>query len=177
MSRDDASDERRCSQIANVIETNQAKLIRYAQSILKDHERAKDVVQETFIRLCKTRWAEVEEHLQPWLFRVTRNLALDTLRKEKRMSYLEEPEMLTRLNETSEETQRESARKQDAHSLLELAKALPDRQSEVVLLKFQQDLSYKEISEVTGLSVTNVGYLLHHALRELKSRWHAGQTR
>ena len=47
---------------------------------------------------------------------------------------------------------------------------LPDREQEIVRLKFQEDLSYREIGEVLGLSVANVGYLLHMALKKLRAR-------
>ncbi len=168
-------DEERWERVLVVIERDQAKLIRYASGILRDRERAKDVVQEAFIRLCKVPWESVESRLPAWLFRVTRNLALDVLRREKRMSYVEEPELAARLVGPGGE--REDLAREEAGSLLELASSLPPKQSEVVLLKFQQDLSYKDISEVTGLSVSNVGYVLHHALKELKSRWQAAQAR
>lgn len=48
--------------------------------------------------------------------------------------------------------------------------ALPERQQEVVVLKFQNGLSYREIAEVTGLSVSNVGFQLHVALKTLRER-------
>lgn len=92
------------------------------------------------------------------------------------MSYLSETESIEGLDLEEKSRSREQARLQEACSLLELAKALPAKQSEVVLLKFQQDLSYKEISDVTGMSVSNVGYVMHHALKELKSRWQAGEA-
>ncbi|MDQ8205305.1 sigma-70 family RNA polymerase sigma factor [Pelagicoccus sp. SDUM812003] len=169
------ADGQRWERVSQAVDEHQAKLIRYAASIVKDRERAKDVVQETFIRLCRQDWQEVEGHLQAWLFRVTRNLALDVTRKEKRMSYVEEPDSMERLAGDRDGAAREQDRRERAGSLLELADALPSKQREVVLLKFQQDLTYKEISEITGLSVSNVGYLLHHALKDLKSRWQASQ--
>ncbi len=154
-----------------VIELHQSSLIRYATSILKDGERAKDVVQETFIKLCRSDRSQVEEHLVPWLFRVTRNQALDVLRKEKRMSRYEQPEVVESLADVSVDTIRDREKREAIDTLLQLVRALPGKQREVVLLKFQQDLSYKEISEVTGMTVSNVGYVLHHALKKLKQRW------
>lgn len=60
---------------------------------------------------------------------------------------------------------------QDTHDQIQQQLArLSDNQQEVVRLKFQAGLSYKEIAEVTGLTVTNVGYLLHTALSTLKER-------
>ena len=60
--------------------------------------------------------------------------------------------------------QRESA----AH-ILALLEKLPPREQEVVRLKLQNELSYREISRVTGLSVSNVGYLIHMAVRKIRT--------
>lgn len=57
-----------------------------------------------------------------------------------------------------------------ANRVDELLAALPPNQREVIRLKFQHQLSYQEIAQVTSLSVTNVGFLLHTALRTLRSR-------
>ena len=59
-------------------------------------------------------------------------------------------------------------KRQSMGRVLSLLDALPDKQQEVIRLKFQHGLSYREISEVTGLSVSNVGYLLHRGLRSLR---------
>ena len=58
--------------------------------------------------------------------------------------------------------------KQTAAEIFRMLDRLPKNQREVVYLKFQCDLSYKEISEVTKLSVTNVGFLMHTALKNLR---------
>ena len=55
-------------------------------------------------------------------------------------------------------------------AILRVLARLPDNQQEVVRLKFQENLSYRDISEVTGLSVSNVGYLLHVALKTLRQQ-------
>ena len=61
-------------------------------------------------------------------------------------------------------------REDDYASVLAVLEDLPDNQQEVVRLKFQHGMSYKQISQVTGLSVTNVGFLLHVALKALRRR-------
>ena len=86
------------------------------------------------------------------------------------MSLFEKTETMEVL--TGVEIAVETRKSETIRSLLELVEQLPGRDKEVVTLKFQQGLSYKEISEVTGLTVSNVGYVLHHAL-ELKQRWEA----
>ena len=54
------------------------------------------------------------------------------------------------------------------HSALKILGTLPANQQEVIRLKFQNELSYKEISQVTGLSVTNVGFLIHAGLKAIR---------
>ena len=61
-------------------------------------------------------------------------------------------------------------RHDSVNQVLGLLETLPDNQQEVVRLKFQNELSYREISGITGLSVTNVGFLIHRALKTLRLR-------
>jgi len=89
------------------------------------------------------------------------------------MSLFEKTETLEAVAGVGEIVAGEARKSEAIRSLLELVEQLPSRDREVVTLKFQQGLSYKEISEVTGLTVSNVGYVLHHALKELKQRWKA----
>jgi RNA polymerase sigma factor (sigma-70 family) len=146
--------------IADALNTHQAKLLRYAAWLMDDLESAREIVQETFLRLCKEkRTDEIAGYLPQWLFTVCRNLALDTRKKEARMTPLGDAHIGvdSRLDE-----------KQTAGEIFRMLDRLPKNQREVVYLKFQCDLSYKEISEVTKLSVTNVGFLIHTALKNLR---------
>src|SRR5262245_43068935 len=69
---------------------HEGPLLRYASRFLKDADQARDVVQETFLRLCREDRARIDGHLSPWLFTVCRNLALDVLKKERRMQALDD---------------------------------------------------------------------------------------
>jgi RNA polymerase sigma-70 factor (ECF subfamily) len=146
--------------IVEALNAHEAKLVRYATWLMGDLESAREIVQETFLRLCKQkRTEEMAGYLPQWLFTVCRNLAFDTRKKEARMTPLEDAHIAvdSRLYE-----------KQTAGEIFRMLDRLPKNQREVVYLKFQCDLSYKEISEITKLSVTNVGFLMHTALKELR---------
>src|SRR5947208_14473128 len=65
----------------------------YAARLLGDAEAARDVVQETFLRLCVQDRAAIEPRLAEWLFTVCRNRALDVLRKESRMTQLSDEQV------------------------------------------------------------------------------------
>ena len=75
--------------IRDALERFERPLTGYAQRLLGDLERARDAVQETFLRLCKQERDKVEEHLAQWLFTVCRNQTLDVLRKESRMAAID----------------------------------------------------------------------------------------
>ena len=168
--------DRQWAWVQDAIDQHQSALIRYAQSILHDGEQARDAVQETFIKLCKQQPQEVANHLAPWLFRVVRNQCLNILRKEKRMTHYDSPDAIDVQGNPAQSHPQEQRRKETITSLFELVNTLPHRQRELVLLKFQQDFSYQEISEVTGLTVSNVGYILHQAIRSLKEAWQTLET-
>ncbi len=150
-------------------------LLQFATRILGDRERARDVVQETFVAYQKEKRRQTDAAPAGWLFTVCRNRALNICRKEKRMTYLDEeildqrPGQAPLPNEGMEE-------KEASRFLLRIVATLPPRQQEVLQLKFQNDLSYREISEITQLSVNHVGVLLHTALKTLRSR-HAEAAR
>ncbi len=65
--------------------------------------------------------------------------------------------------------------KESAARVLLLLEALPTNQREVIRLRFQNGFSYKEISRISGHSVTNVGYLLHAGLKTIRHRIAAGR--
>jgi len=109
------------------------------------------------------------EHAAEWLYTVCRNLALNRKRKEKRMNPLPE-EKLAEATDGSPAPSAITEREESAHEALVLLARLPENQQEVVRLKFQGGLSYREISRVTNLSVTNVGFLLHSALKTLRGK-------
>ena len=147
----------------------EGQLLRYAQRIVGDPERARDVVQETFLRLCRQPPQAVDGHMAEWLFTVCRNKALDVRRKELRMATVADAPVLDPASEDAAPD--ELAERHDAaRHVLRLLDDLPHNQQEVIRLKFQNSLSYREISTVTGLSVSNVGYLIHMGLKAIRRR-------
>ena len=75
--------------IRNAIEEHESALVRYAQHFVGDLDRGRDVVQDTFLRLCRQPADKLENEIRPilvrWLFKVCRNRAIDVCRKENRM--------------------------------------------------------------------------------------------
>jgi DNA-directed RNA polymerase specialized sigma24 family protein len=105
-------------------------------------------------------------HLEAWLFTVTRNGALDHHRKQSRII----PMPIQDDRPCGEPSPAATLESRDGEaSLLRLLDALPPNQREVIRLKFQNDLTYREIAEVTQLTVTNIGFLLHTGLKKLRA--------
>ena len=166
--------------LSALLERYERPLVRYACSILHDLDGARDVVQETFIRLVRHQEAPGtdgtgpfagEKHLEAWLFTVCRHRAVDHQRKHSRiipMPILHEDRAT---DEPSPSAQLEQS--DGAATALRLLEQLSPNQREVIRLKFQNDLSYKEIAEITELTVTNVGFLIHTGLKKLRALMHA----
>lgn len=149
-----------------VLKEFEGPLIGYAMKITKDRESAQDVVQETFLKLLDQPRSKVEDRLAPWLFTVCRNRALDTLRKGKRMTSVDHQTVISADPAPFQKTEQ----KEESQHVMTLVGHLPKNQQEVLRLKFQSGLSYREISEVLGLSVSNVGFLIHSALKTLRQQ-------
>jgi RNA polymerase sigma-70 factor (ECF subfamily) len=156
-----------------LVETAQADfegpLTGYAAGLLGgDWERARDVVQDTFIKLHRQDPEMIRGKLKSWLYTVCRNRSIDILRKENPMM-CSPGEAFENLDDNEPDPSRAMERKERFEEVLRFLERLPENQREVIRLKFQGDLSYKEISEVTGLSVSNVGFLIHTGIKRLRS--------
>jgi len=148
-------------------------LVAYALSRTGNLERARDAAQDTLLRLCQQSAEQLEREilprLAPWLFTVCRNRVIDLHRKERRMTATDTQQM-----DQAMPSQNSPADDVEAHDqqdqLLSLVAALPGQQREVVQLRFQGGLAYKEIAEVTGHSTSHVGVLLHEAIKQLRQQ-------
>jgi len=154
--------------IRDAVEQHEGPLLRYATSILKDDERARDVVQDAFLRLCRETRDAVDGHLREWLFTVCRHRALDVLRKEGRMTTTSEPD--TGVASLAPDPALASEIQDDARRVLALLDTIPAKQREAIRLKFQGGLSYAEIARVTDCSVGYVGFLIHTGLKALREK-------
>ncbi|HZO16489.1 MAG TPA: sigma-70 family RNA polymerase sigma factor [Polyangiaceae bacterium] len=147
-------------QTAALIERFEGPLISYATRILGDRERARDVVQDTFVRLCETD-EPLHGEVGPWLYAVCKHRAIDVLRRERRLA--SEDAIVEPAVEPDVEGQL-SAR--ELHAAID---ALPDKERRVMRLRID-DHGYEHISATTGLTVNHVGVVIHQATRSLRAR-------
>lgn len=158
--------------LARIFAEQRGPLTRYAARFLGDPDRARDVVQDTFVKFMGQPAAAVDGHAVEWLFTVCRNRALDVLRKEGRMRRFGEGQV-ERVTTAEPRPGRLLERAETQELILRLIDRLPHNQQEVVRLKFQNGFSYKEISRITELSVGNVGFLIHTAVARLRAEFAA----
>jgi RNA polymerase sigma-70 factor (ECF subfamily) len=145
-------------------------LVAYAAHLTGSLDQARDVVQETFVRLCSADRPDVETRLAAWLFAVTRNGAIDLRRKQRRMRLVEDDEPFATLVAGQASPELAAERGDSLSAIHDAISTLPPVQQEAVRLKFQHGLSYKEIGAVLNLTATNVGFILHTALKAVRAR-------
>jgi RNA polymerase sigma-70 factor (ECF subfamily) len=155
--------------IISLVQRYERPLCSYAYGLLRNLEWARDAVQDTFLRLCGQKPAKLKGREAPWLFRVCRNRSLDILRKEKPVESMSDPQEAALASDDAQPDQQ--AAQNDLTALLpRFLSRLPKNQQEVIRLKFQHQMSYREIAQSTMLSESNVGYLLHTGLKTLREQ-------
>jgi len=146
----------------------ESPLLSYTLRLVGELTIAEDIVQESFMRL----HAQFENVREPrrWLYRTAHNLALNQRRQTAKIVPLEpaRPEGAPAPVETPDPQPLpdEQIARWEGIGLVRLSlETLDERSRELVRLKFNEGLSYKEIAERTGLTMGNVGYILHHAVK------------
>ena len=147
---------------------NELRLIKYSRSIVNDLETAKDIVQESFVRLWEQAYEKVRGHEEPWLFTTCRNLSYDHLRKKER-KHISADEIELEIPDLSSSAEESLMARDDSASVKALISSLSASQREILHMKFELNLSYKEISALTGLSVSHVGVLIHNIVTKIKN--------
>ena len=152
-----------------IVREHETALLRYATRILNNADTAQDVVQNVFIKLFRS-WqgdGRPADKVKPWLYRVTHNEAVDHIRRESRLKLLHERRAMEPVMECPDGINCEPAPGERRELVLQRLKRLHPREQQVVLLRLDEGLSYRDIAEITGRSEGNVGNILHHAVRKL----------
>jgi RNA polymerase sigma-70 factor (ECF subfamily) len=154
--------------LRSLFDQEEASLLRFAYSLTGRREVAEEIVQEVFLQL-HARWHEVQMP-RAWLFQSVRHRSFHFLRKSKR-EVLAGDDVLPFSSMTDAVQSPDKMMEQmEVNSALQaLVRELPEADRQLLRLKYFEGLKYREISERTGLSVSNVGYRLHHIMRTLAS--------
>ena len=156
--------------LETLFESLESPLLAYAYRLTRSVEVAQDLVQEAFMKL-QVHFKQVREP-KPWLYRTVHNLAANHHRKANRNVSIQQPTSTgeNMILESKDEGMLpdESIVHQEAVGLVRLSlEGLDERSRKLIRLKFEEDMSYRQIAKETGLSVSNVGYVLHHAIKSL----------
>ena len=155
--------------IEQVFAALESPLLIYARRLLGNRAVAEDIVQEAFMKL-HMRFKQVEAP-QPWLYRAVHNLAVDHQRRAGKVVLMGDSEKEDGPAPDPMDSQPlpdEQIARWEGIGLVRLVlETLDERSRELIRLRFNEDLSYKEVAERMGLTVGHVGYLLHHALKAM----------
>lgn len=154
--------------LQSVFESEEGPLLHYAFSLVRRRAVAEEIVQDVFLQLHQ-HWDEVDCPAS-WLMRSVRNRAFKHLRGHKR-EILNDGNGDSQSSVVEEESPEASLVHMEAiGALRQIVKELDEPDRELVKLKYFDNLRYRDISAQTGLSIGNVGYRLHHILKELAAR-------
>lgn len=167
----------RHSLFESLLERYQRPLVRYALTYTPNLEDARDIVQDTFIKLSAAIPSIDPDRVAPWLFTVCKNHAVDHHRKHHRLIPMETATLeLESPPDSAPSPSEDLEHSETATELHRLIAQLPERQREAVKLKFIAGLDYKQISQAMDTTIGNVGYLIHHGVQSLRQKWTAFDT-
>ncbi len=152
--------------LRTLFEEEESALLRYAFSLVGRREVAEEIVQEIFLKL-HAQFKQIDSP-KAWLFRAVRNRSFTYLRDNKREVLRSEPDDTANPSHETPEVTME--RMEMTAALRNMLTELDEIDQQLVKLKYFENLKYREISEQTGLTVSNVGYRLHHILKKLAAK-------
>lgn len=148
-----------------LFDSEESSLLRFAFSLTGRRAVAEEIVQEVFMQL-HAKWAEVHEP-RAWLYRSVRNQAFHYLRRSRREQIGSDAEDSILTDTTTATPDELMARTETVAELRQLIGQLPEKDRRLIQLKYFEDLKYRDISQKTGLTISNVGFRLHQVLRKL----------
>ena len=166
-----AGDERA---LAVLINRHQSKLYGFIYSKVSDRDIADDIFQDTFIKVIKTLKSNSyneEGKFLPWVMRIAHNLIIDHFRRNKKMPLFRETEefsIFSIMSDQSMTIENKLITEQVEQDLTRIIQELPEDQREVVMMRIYQDLSFKEIAELTGVSINTALGRMRYALLNMR---------
>ena len=153
----------------------QNRLYSYIYFIVKSTELAEDIFQETFVKAIMTikqgRYTE-NGKFPAWLTRIAHNLIIDNYRQERNENVISnddsEIDLLNNMKLSEGTIEMEIINEQIHDDVRHLVKQLPDNQREVIYMRFYQDLSFKEIADITGVSINTALGRMRYAILNLR---------
>lgn len=157
-----------------LINRHNQRISSFIYSKVMDRDITEDIFQDTFIKVIKTlkkgSYSEEGKFL-PWVMRISHNLIIDHFRKNKRMPKFEGSDdfnIFSVIGDDKLNVEKQLIKDQIDSDLGSLIEELPDDQREVLLMRIYKDMSFKEISENTGVSINTALGRMRYALINLR---------
>jgi len=160
--------------LAILIERHQSKIYGFIYSKIADRDITDDVFQDTFIKVIKTLKSNSyneEGKFLPWVMRIAHNLVVDHFRRNKKMPMQRETEeysIFSYMSDNSMNVEGRMITDQVESDLQRLLEELPADQKEVLVMRMYQDMSFKEIADLTGVSINTALGRMRYALMNLR---------
>ena len=157
-----------------LINRHQSKIFGFIYSKISDRDISNDIFQDTFIKVIKTLKSNSyneEGKFLPWVMRIAHNLVIDHFRKNKKMPIFRETEEFSIFSIMSDDSltiENKIIKEQVETDLKKLIQELPEDQKEVLVMRMYQDMSFKEISEITGVSINTALGRMRYALMNMR---------
>ena len=163
------------SVLEELLRRHKSKIYTSIYLLVKDQYLAEDIFQDAFIKVINTlrsgRYNEEGKFL-PWVMRIAHNLVIDYFRREKRGPVITsadgETDVLNMLQVYEESAEDRMLREQTHFDLRAMIQRLPDDQKEVLIMRHYADLSFKEIAELTEVSINTALGRMRYALSNLR---------
>lgn len=162
------------SALAELLRRHKSRIYTSIFLLVKDQYLAEDIFQDAFIKVINTlrsgRYNEEGKFL-PWVLRIAHNLVIDYFRKEKRTPVITSSDGTDILNllQIHEESAEDRLLREQTHAdLRRNIHLLPDEQKEVLIMRHYGELSFKEIADVTGVSINTALGRMRYALSNLR---------
>lgn len=160
--------------LVELIRRYQSKIYTSIYLLVKDEYLAEDIFQDTFIKVINTLKAgkyNEEGKFLPWVTRIAHNLVIDHFRREKRAPMInngDDFDIFEVLGNYDESTEDRMVREQTHKDLKALIQLLPSEQKEVLIMRHFGDLSFKEIADITDVSINTALGRMRYALNNLR---------
>lgn len=157
-----------------LINRHQSKIYGFIYSKIPDRDISDDIFQDTFVKVIKTLKSNSyneEGKFLPWVMRIAHNLIIDHFRRNKKMPMFRETEefsIFSIMTDHSLTVENQIIADQVQEDLKKIIEELPEDQKEVLIMRIYQDLSFKEISELTGVSINTALGRMRYALMNLR---------
>lgn len=160
--------------LETLIKRHQSRIFGFIYSKVGDRDLADDIFQDTFIKVIRTLKSNAyneEGKFLPWVMRIAHNLIVDHFRHNKKMPLYRETEefsIFSIMTDDSLTIENKLISDQVTKDLRQIVEELPDDQKEVLMMRLYQDMSFKEISEATGVSINTALGRMRYAVINLR---------